>query len=107
MPGHGPLIGPGALAAVLDEHERYYRLVADTAAAGLAEGLTPLAAARAADLGVFAAWADAERIVLNLHRAYADAQGAELDLFGAFADAITLNGGPLTTHVCGVHGTPG
>jgi L-amino acid N-acyltransferase YncA len=33
--------------------------------------MTPLAAARETDLGRFAAWPDAERIVGNLHRAYA------------------------------------
>ena len=70
------------------------------AAAGRAEGLTPLETARQADLGDFAAWDDAERIVLNLHRAWADAEGRPLDVPAAFTDAMTWNGGPMTTHVC-------
>ena len=41
-----------------------------------------------------------ERLVLNLHRAYADADGVPLDLAVALDDAMSLNGGPLTTHVC-------
>lgn len=93
VPGHGPLIDD--LAAVLAAHERYYRFVEATAAAGMAEGRTPLETATGLDLGEFAAWPDQERIVLNLHRAYADAQGADLDLVAALTDAITWNGGPL------------
>jgi cyclase len=100
VPGHGPLVGSGVLASVLGDHERYYRFILDTAAAGAAHGLSPLEAAQQCDLGDFAGWADAERLVLNLHRAYADAAGVELDLFQAFVDAMAWNGGPLTTHVC-------
>jgi cyclase len=58
-------------------------------------GLSPLGAARGAELEGFAAWPDAERIVLNLQRAYAEAGKGELDLMAAFADAVTWNGGPL------------
>ncbi|HEX6421296.1 MAG TPA: MBL fold metallo-hydrolase [Acidimicrobiales bacterium] len=100
VPGHGPLVAGADLAGVLGAHDRYYRLVLDTAAAGRRAGLTPLEAAQRCDLGEFAGWADAERIVLNVHRAYADAEGCELDLAAAVLDAITWNGGPLTTHVC-------
>jgi cyclase len=100
VPGHGPIVGATGLATVLGDHERYYRFVLSLAEEGRREGLSPLEAARQADLGEFAGWADGERLVLNLHRAYADAVGGEFDLFGAFTDAITWNGGPLTTHVC-------
>ena len=100
VPGHGPLVAAAELADVLGAHERYYRLVLDTAEAGRREGLTPLAAAQACDLGEFADWADAERLVLNVHRAYADAEDRDLDLAAAVVDAMTWNGGPLTTHVC-------
>jgi cyclase len=96
VPGHGPLVPAAAIVEVLDAHDRYYRLIADLAAAGGA----PLAIAREADLGEFAAWADAERLVLNLHRACADRDGTDLDLVQAFRDAMEWNGGPLTTHVC-------
>ena len=44
---------------------------------GHAAGVTPLQAARDTDLGRFADWPDAERIVGNLHRAYAELDGAE------------------------------
>ncbi|CAN5663371.1 MBL fold metallo-hydrolase [soil metagenome] len=100
VPGHGPLVTAATLAEVLGDHERYYRFVFDTAAAGLADGLEPLAAAQRTDLGEFAHWLDAERLLLNLHRAYADAEERPFDMLAAFGDAITWNGGPLTTHVC-------
>jgi cyclase len=100
VPGHGPLIGAGDLDGVLGDHERYYRWLLEVAGSGRREGLTPLEAARAADLGPFATWPDAERLVMNLHRIYADADGCPLDPMAAVLDAITWNGGPLTTHVC-------
>lgn len=99
IPGHGPLLGAADPPRVLAEHERYYRLVRDTAASGREAGLTPLEAARQCHLGEFADWADAERLVLNLHRAYADAEHGDLDVLAAFTDAIAWNGGPLSTHV--------
>ncbi|MFE9452162.1 MBL fold metallo-hydrolase [Streptomyces sp. NPDC006739] len=95
VPGHGPLVTGDLIDGVLDAHARYYRLVEDTARHGRREGLSPLEAARTCDLGEFAAWPDAERIVLNLHRAYADADGKEPDLVAALTDAVTFNGGPL------------
>jgi cyclase len=100
VPGHGPLAAAAELPAVLADHERYYRFVLELAADGRRQGLTPLELARVADLGGFGDWADAERIVLNLHRAYADAEGRPLDLMVAVLDAIEWNSGPLTTHVC-------
>ncbi|MFC5289759.1 MBL fold metallo-hydrolase [Actinokineospora guangxiensis] len=93
VPGHGPLIHD--LAPVLAAHERYYRFVKATAEAAMMEDKTPLRAATSADLGEFAAWPDAERIVLNLHRAYAEARGATIDIIAAMTDAVTWNGGPL------------
>ncbi|GGK79231.1 MBL fold metallo-hydrolase [Sphaerisporangium melleum] len=100
VPGHGPVFGAAALPDVLAAHERYYRLVLATAEHGRAAGLTPLQAAQACDLGEFAGWADAERLVLNLHRAYRDAAGeGEVDLLQAFGDAIAFHGGPLPTSV--------
>ena len=100
VPGHGPLVAGAQLAGVLDAHERYYRFVLATAEAGRADGLGPLEAAQRCELGEFADWDDAERLVLNLHRAYADAEGREMDLLQSMLDAMTWNGGPLTTHVC-------
>jgi cyclase len=95
VPGHGPVFEADALAGVLAAHERYYRLVLDTAKAGIAAGRTPLEAARDCELGEFTDLPDAERIVLNLHRAYTELTDAPFDLIAAFTDAVTYNGGPM------------
>lgn len=100
VPGHGPVLDRHDLGDVLGAHERYYRFLLSTAEEGIRAGRTPLEAAHATDLGDFAAWAEAERLVLNLHRAYADAGHGPFDVVAAFTDAIAWNGGPLTTHVC-------
>ncbi|MFW6639959.1 MBL fold metallo-hydrolase [Nocardiopsis algeriensis] len=97
VPGHGPLLGAADLEEVLAAHERYYRFVLETARAGVARGRTPLESARECDLGEFARWDDAERIVLNLHRAHADLTGTPMDLAAAVADAVAWNGGPMPT----------
>lgn len=85
---------------MLDEHDRYYELVLRAARDGIAAGRSPLEAARDADLGPFSAWADAERIVLNLHRAYDELGGRDFDVLRSIEDAMEWNGGPMTTHVC-------
>jgi cyclase len=95
IPGHGPLITGDAFAEVLDTHARYYRFVQDTAADGIARGLSPLAAAQGCDLGEFRDLPDPERIVLNLHRAYAETTEIPMDLLKAMTDAVAYNGGPL------------
>jgi cyclase len=98
VPGHGPVFaGSGPVDATLD----YLRFVIDVAAAGHDAGLSPLQAARETDLGRFAGWADAERIVGNLHRAYAELggapPGAPIDIIAALGDMVAYNGGvPLT-----------
>jgi len=98
VPGHGQVFeGTGPIEQTLD----YLRFVQRTAVAGHRAGLTPLQAAREADLGPFAPWPDAERIVGNLHRAYSELPdapaGATVDIVAALADMVTYNGGaPLT-----------
>lgn len=99
VPGHGPLLTAGGIGPAFDALRRYYRLVLDTAEAGLARGVSPLDAARDCDLGEFAGWADAERIVPNLHRAYAELRGGDVDVVAALADAVAWNGGPMPTSV--------
>jgi cyclase len=98
VPGHGPVFsGAGPIDATLD----YLRFVLDLAEGARAAGLTPLEAARQADLGRFAGWPDAERIVGNLHRTMAELagtpRGGPIDTIAALADMVTYNGGtPLT-----------
>lgn len=93
VPGHGPLIPGAELPNVLAAHERYYTFVQRvTDDAG---ERSPLAVATDTDLGEFADWPDAERLVLNLHRAFADRDGTELNILAAFTDTITWHGGPL------------
>jgi cyclase len=97
VPGHGPVFHDAApLAATLD----YLRFVLDVAVRGREAGVSPLDAARDTDLGRFADWPDAERIVGNLHRAYAELDGLErggsIDVFAALGDMVTYHGGPLT-----------
>ena len=93
VPGHGP---PGTIELV-DVVGEYLRFVQDTAAAAKVAGLSPLDAARQADLGPFAALTDRERLAGNLHRAFAEHDGArpgaEIDLLPAFADMLAYNGG--------------
>ena len=99
VPGHGPVCGP----EVIEDMLGYLRFVQDLAREASAAGLSPLDAARQADLGGYAGWTDAERIVGNLHRAYAELGGAErgapIDIVAGLTDMITYNGGrPLTCH---------
>ncbi|MGE5288081.1 MAG: MBL fold metallo-hydrolase [Micromonosporaceae bacterium] len=98
VPGHGPVFsGQGPIDATLD----YLRFVLGVAADAVAAGLSPLAAARDTDLGRFASWPDAERIVGNLHRACAELtgtpRGGPIDVIAALTDMVTYNGGaPLS-----------
>ncbi|MET9605839.1 MBL fold metallo-hydrolase [Streptomyces sp. NPDC006512] len=99
VPGHGPLTDPSAYESTA----RYLRYVAGLAREGRAEGLTPLEAARRADLGEFAAWRESERLVANLHRAYAELagepEGAPLDILAVLRDMTVMNGGtPILCH---------
>jgi cyclase len=95
VPGHGDVCGPEVFA----DMRRYLQFVQHTAAEGRAAGLSPLEAARKADLSPFAGLLDPERIVGNLHRAYAEFDGAPpgapLNLRTAVSDMVTYNGGPL------------
>jgi cyclase len=93
VPGHGPVAGP----EVLNDQVAYLRFVQDVAASAKPAGLTPLEAARHADLGPFAEWHDRERIVGNLTRAYAELDGAEpgapIDVVAGIMAMIDYNGG--------------
>lgn len=99
VPGHGPVIAEESISEVLAEHDDYYRLIEQLAADGLRRGRTPAEVARDVDLGRFAKWADAERLVPNLHRAYADVTGEEVDIIPAMQGAVDWLGHPMHTSV--------
>lgn len=96
--GHGPVAGP----EVFDETEGYLRLLQRLARDGLAAGLTPVRIARETDLGRYADWLDAERLVPNLHRACAEARGeapgSPVDMNALFADMMDFHGRRPTCH---------
>ncbi|MFD7612125.1 MBL fold metallo-hydrolase [Streptomyces sp. NPDC059828] len=99
VPGHGPVTDPGAY----DATERYLRFVAEIAEVAHAKGLTPLEAAKGADLGEFGDLRESERLVANLHRAYAELDGlpggSPLDPVAVFGDMAVMNGGvPVACH---------
>jgi cyclase len=93
VPGHGQVGGPEIIEDVLS----YLRFLDDLARRGHAAGLSPLQAARDADLGRFADLSDRERLVGNLHRAFAELDGVErgapIDLGRAFDDMVAYNHG--------------
>jgi cyclase len=93
VPGHGAVCGP----EIFDVVERYVRWLQQLAASTHAAGLSPLDAAREADLGEWDDLLDKERVVGNLHRAYHELEGGPLggpiNVASAFADMLTYNGG--------------
>ncbi|KZB81827.1 MBL fold metallo-hydrolase [Amycolatopsis regifaucium] len=95
VPGHGPVCGPEAIDVV----DGYLAFLQELAAHGKAAGLTPLQAAREADLGPYDALSEQERLPANLHRAYAELDGlgwgAPIDLGAALTDMVTYNGAPI------------
>lgn len=75
VPGHGPVCD----GSVIEETERYVHFVLELAAQALADGISPLDAARGADLGEFTPWLDSERLVGNLYRACSELAAGEQD----------------------------
>jgi cyclase len=97
VPGHGEVCGP----EVVDMTGEYLRFLQTTASEATEAGLTPLEAARRADLGAFGELTHPERLAGNLHRAFAECEGARpgdpIDIVAALGDMVALNGGrPLT-----------
>jgi len=97
VPGHGPVCD----LSVIDRLRAYDNFILDLAQRAIADGVSPLEAARETDLGEFAELSDSERIVGNLHRAMFELNGAELgatmDIIAAIRDMVAYNGGqPLT-----------
>jgi cyclase len=92
VPGHGEPCG-----REIDVVGEYLRFVQETASHAKNAGMTPLEAARWADLGPFAELTDPERLVGNLHRALAELDGGPLgspiDVRAAIMDMVAFNGG--------------
>ena len=82
IPGHGPVAPPSALRDL----KEYFELLTVEARRRFDAGMTPLDAARDIDLGPYAGWSEAERVVANIHALYRD--------FGSAlpSDALTLMG---------------
>jgi cyclase len=94
VPGHGEVGGPD----LIDQMIRYYSMVRRLALVAIADQLTPLRAARAADLGEFAGMLNPERIVANLRRAMLEAGATNVGPMTEalmFAEMRDFNGGPL------------
>jgi cyclase len=68
VPGHGPLATPAALVDL----KGYFELLTREARLRFDAGMTPLDAARDIDLGPYAGWSEAERVVANVHALYRD-----------------------------------
>ena len=93
VPGHGPVCGP----ELFDPTEAYLKFVQQVARQGYDAGMKPLEIARSADLGEFAGWHDAERIVGNIHRAFSEIKGekwgAKLNMPPIVREMEDYNGG--------------
>jgi 2-keto-4-pentenoate hydratase/2-oxohepta-3-ene-1,7-dioic acid hydratase in catechol pathway/glyoxylase-like metal-dependent hydrolase (beta-lactamase superfamily II) len=66
VPGHGPVTDSDGIRAV----RGYLVHVADQAEAAYREGLSFVEAANRIDLGEYASWLDAERVVVNVYQRY-------------------------------------
>jgi glyoxylase-like metal-dependent hydrolase (beta-lactamase superfamily II) len=75
IPGHGPL----ATTAAVAELRRYFEYLTAEARARFDVGMSPTDAARDIDAGVYAAWGEGERLVVNVCALYRDF-GADVQL---------------------------
>lgn len=82
VPGHGPLATPAALVDL----KGYFMLLSTEARTRYEAGMSPLEAARDIDLGPYAGWSEAERVVANVRALYRDFGDA------SSADALTMMG---------------
>ncbi len=93
VPGHGPVCGP----ELFDPTEAYLKFIQQVSREGYDAGMKPLEIARSADLGEFAGWHDAERIVGNIHRAFSEIKGenwgAKLNMPPIVREMEDYNGG--------------
>ncbi|OBH38796.1 2-hydroxyhepta-2,4-diene-1,7-dioate isomerase [Mycobacterium intracellulare] len=80
VPGHGPVTDPDGIRAV----RGYLVHVAEQAEAAYRKGLSWAEAADTIDLGEYASWLDAERVVVNVYQRYRelDPQTPQLEVMG-------------------------
>src|SRR3984957_12166012 len=83
VPGHGPITDPDGIRAV----RGYLVHIAEQAEAAYRKGLSFVEAADAIDLGEYASWLDAERLVINVYTRYRelDSDTAQLPAMGLLA----------------------
>src|ERR1700742_346802 len=83
VPGHGPITDPDGTRAV----RGYLAHIAEQAEAAYRKGLSFVEAADAIDLGEYASWLDAERVVINVYTRYRelDSDTPQLPAMGLLA----------------------
>ena len=83
VPGHGPITDADGIRAV----RGYLVHVAEQAEVAYRKGLSFVEAADSIDLGEYASWLDAERVVINVYQRYRelDAGTPELPAMGLLA----------------------
>ncbi len=95
VPGHGPLATPQAVTDL----KAYFEHLTAEAKLRHEAGMTPLEAARDIDLGPYAGWGEAERVVANvraLYRDFGDESPADvLTVMGEMA-ALAADSGPIS-----------
>ncbi|HLM86129.1 MAG TPA: MBL fold metallo-hydrolase [Solirubrobacteraceae bacterium] len=89
VPGHGPIAGPDAVR----ELKAYFEYLYEQARERMAQGMTPLQAARAISLDRWADWGERERLVVNIANIYAELGETEpLNPLAAFQQMAELAG---------------
>jgi len=95
VPGHGPLATPAAVADL----KGYFEHLTSEARPRHAAGMSALDAARDIDLGPYAGWGEAERVVANVRALYRDfgddSPGDVLTVMGEMAE-LAASPGPST-----------
>jgi glyoxylase-like metal-dependent hydrolase (beta-lactamase superfamily II) len=94
VPGHGPLATPAAVADL----KGYFEYLTSEARLRHAAGMSALDAARDIDLGPYAGWGEAERVVANVRALYRDfgdeSPGDVLTVMGEMAELAATAGPP-------------
>ena len=102
-PGHGPVCRGDEVPWLLTSMDDYLAYVQQVAAESHGAGLSPLEAAQKHADNEYAAWAETERFVGNLHRAYVEIERGvdpwvRLTVPGVWPDMVAFHGGPIACH---------